>query len=266
MSQAWRTESVGMTNNFIEGPRILSLDIETSPIVAHAWGLRKQNIAISQVIEHPRTMCFAAKFMDQRKVHFYSEHEHGAETMFRAAHQLLSEADVLMHYNGDNFDLKRLNTEFLLAGLHPPAPYKSIDLLKVMRSNFGFTSNKLAYIADRLETGGKMKNSGHELWIKCLAGDPKAWAEMKRYNVQDVRLLEELYEKVRPWIKAHPHHGLYSGVEDACPSCGGRELAPRGFALTNAGRFQRYQCKGCGTWSRSNQRQLGVTRTQAQTR
>src|SRR5688572_27824319 len=150
-------------HNFI-GPRILSLDIETSPVVAHAWGLFKQTVAINQIIEHPRTICFAAKFMDEKKVHFYSEFHHDPEVMFHAAHSLLSEADVVMHYNGDNFDLKRLNSEFLLTGLAPPAPYKSIDLLKVMRASFGFPSNKLAYIAKRLETGGKMQNSGHDLW------------------------------------------------------------------------------------------------------
>ncbi len=250
-----------MENNSI-GPRILSLDIETSPLVAHAWGMRKQNIAVNQVLYHPRTICFAAKWNDQKKVHFYSEFHHGAEAMIQAAHGLISEADVLMHYNGDQFDIKRLNTEFLVAGLKPPAPFKSIDLLKVMRQNFGFPSNRLAYIAERLGTGGKMKHSGHELWIRCLAGDPKAWAEMKRYNIQDVRLLEELLEILRPWIKNFPHHGLYSGDPDCCPNCGGVELTRQGYALTSMGRYQRYQCKGCGTWSRSNQRVSAVTHTQ----
>lgn len=250
-----------MNDNSI-GPRILSLDIETSPVVAHAWGLFKQNIAISQIIERPRTICFGAKFQDQRKVHFYSEYEHGRDEMIRAAHALLGEADVVMHYNGDRFDLPRLNTEFVMHELTPPAPYKSIDLYKVIKRNFQFTSNKLAYILDQLGLTGKMKNSGHDLWVRCLAGDPKAWAEMKRYNVRDVRVLEELYEKLRPWIKDHPHHGLYSGDPDVCPNCGGDDLRREGYALTSMGRFQRYKCRGCGTWSRSNQRQSGVTNTQ----
>jgi DNA polymerase elongation subunit (family B) len=249
-------------NDNSTGPRILSLDIETSPVVAHAWGLFKQNIAISQIIERPRTICFAAKFEDQRRVHFYSEFEHGRDEMIGAAHALLTEADVVMHYNGDRFDLPRLNTEFVLHGHKPPAPYKSIDLYKVIKRNFQFTSNKLAYILDQLGLTGKVKNSGHDLWVRCLAGDPKAWAEMKRYNVRDVRVLEELYEKLRPWIKDHPHHGLYSGEEDACPNCGGLDLRREGYTLTGMGRFQRYQCRGCGTWSRSNKRQQGVTHTQ----
>lgn len=251
-----------MSENF-NGPRILSIDIETSPVVAHAWALFKQNIAVNQIIEPPRTICFAAKFYDARKVHYYSEYEHGHDAMVKAAHDLLDEADVVMHYNGDRFDLPRLNLEFLLAGHTPPAPYKSIDLLKVVRSNFQFPSNKLAHVSERLGLAGKVKHEGHDLWIKCLAGDPKAWAKMKKYNVQDVRLLEEIYDKVLPWISSHPHHALYSGAaEDVCPNCGSVRLERRGYALTSLGRFQRYRCKGCGTWSRSNRREIGTSTTQ----
>lgn len=253
-------------NSTANGPRILSIDIETSPVVAHAWALFKQNIAINQIIERPRTICFAAKFLDERKVHFYSEFEHGQDDMYRAAHALLSEADVVMHYNGDRFDLPRLNTEFIMSGLTPPAPFKSIDLLKVVRKNFNFTSNKLAYVAEQLGLSGKIQHSGHDLWIKCLAGDPKAWAQMKRYNVQDTKLLEELYEKVRPWITGGPNYGLYSNEADACPNCGSTDLVRQGYALTGMGKFQRYQCRDCGTWSRSNQRLIGVTRTSVQPR
>ena len=242
------------------GPRILSVDIETSPVVAHAWGLFKQNIAISQIIERPRTMCFGAKFLDERKVHYYSEHDHEPDVMFHAAHALLSEADIVMHYNGDRFDLPRLNTEFVMMGLTPPAPYRSIDLLKVVRQNFQFTSNKLAYVSEQLGLTGKVKHEGHELWIKCMAGDPKAWAKMKKYNVQDVRLLEELYEKLKPWIKAHPNWGLYSDTQDTvCPTCGSADLERRGFTVKTTGKYQRFRCRGCGTWPTATQRVSGVT-------
>ena len=240
------------------GPKILSLDIETSPVVAHAWGLFKQNIAISQILERPRTMCFGAKFLDQRKVHFYSEFHHEPDVMYHAVHALLDEADVVMSYNGDRFDLPRLNTEFVLMGLTPPSPYKSIDLLKVMRSNFAFPSNKLAYVSEQLGLAGKVKHEGHSLWIRCLAGDPKAWAIMKKYNIQDVKLLEEMYEKLKPWIKAHPHVGLYSGETDCCPNCGSLELERRGYVVKTTGKYQRYRCRTCGTWPSATRRVSGV--------
>lgn len=227
--------------------------------MAHAWGLFKQNIAINQIIERPRTICFAAKFQDQKKVRFYSEFEHGRDVMIAAAHELLTEADVVMHYNGDRFDIPNLNKEFVLMGLAPPEPFKSIDLLKTMRSNFRFTSNKLAFISEQLGLAGKVKHEGHELWIKCLAGDPAAWKIMKRYNIQDVRLLEEIYDKVRPWIKNHPHVGLYTGDESVCPGCGSDDRRRQGHAFTKMGKYQRYQCNPCGTWYQGNKRVDAVT-------
>lgn len=255
---------MGQQLNSNDGPRILSLDIETSPVVAHAWGLFKQNVAISQVIERPRTICFAAKFLGERKVHFYSEHHHDNETMIRAAHKLLSEADIVMHYNGDRFDLPRLNLEFLMLGLTPPAPYKSIDLYKVVKQNFQFVSNKLAWVSEQLGLAGKIQHSGHNLWTRCLAGDPKAWAEMKRYNIQDTRLLEEMYDKLLPWIKNHPNVNLYGDeAGDGCPNCGGYDLIKQGFKRTAVGRYQRFQCKGCGAWSGGNRRIDGTTMSPA---
>ncbi len=254
-----------MTNNSkADGPRILSIDIETSPVVAHAWGLHKQNIAISQVIERPRTICFAAKFLGERKVHFHSEFHQDNETMVRAAHALLSEADIVLHYNGDRFDLPRLNLEFLMLGLTPPAPYRSVDLYKVTKQNFQFVSNKLAWVSEQLGLAGKIQHSGHNLWTRCLAGDPKAWAEMKRYNIQDTRLLEEMYDKLLPWIKNHPNMALYRDeIEDVCTNCGGDQLIRQGTRRTQLGRFQRFQCKGCGTWVTSTRRIDGATMTQA---
>jgi len=53
----------------------------------------------------------------------------------------------------------------------------------------------------KIKVGAKVKHSGFELWIKCMAGDAKAWKEMKEYQIQDVNLLIDLYEKLRPWIK-----------------------------------------------------------------
>ena len=33
-----------------------------------------------------------------------------------------------------------------------------------------------------------------------MAGEDKAWREMKKYQIQDVVLLEELYQVLLPWL------------------------------------------------------------------
>lgn len=236
--------------------RILVLDIETAPNLAHVWGLWNQNIGLPQLLESSRVICFAAKWIGQKKVMFFSEHEHGHEEMMRAAHELLDQADVVVHYNGKKFDIPHLQTEFARYGLESPSPFKHVDLLATVRREFRFPSNKLDAVTKDLGLVGKAKHDGHILWIKCLLGDPAAWKQMKRYNVQDVRLTEDLYHRILPWIKNHPSRSLYSGQEGCL--CGSSNLERRGYAYTTVSRFQQFRCRDCGRWTRSGKAESRV--------
>ena len=245
------------------GPRILTIDIETSPNLAHVWGLWDQNVSLNQLRESTRVLCYAAKWYGKRPVEFRSEHHDGREAMVLRAHALLDEADVLVTYNGKRFDTPHLRREFLEAGLAPPSPFREVDLCQVVKSRFRFPSNKLDYVAQTLGLGSKLKHEGHGLWVKVLAGDEQAWRRMARYNKQDVVLTEQLYDRLRPWITGHPHMGILTGTEGiACPRCGGTRLQKRGFAYTPLGVYQQLQCQaeGCGSWSRGGKR-LGNTDT-----
>lgn len=116
-------------------------------------------------------------------------------------------------------------------GFKPPAPYKQIDLLQVVKSNFKFPSNKLDYISQRLGLGQKVEHEGMALWTKCMKGDKAAWQRMEEYNIQDVVLLEDLYKRILPWIKNHPNMNVYKDGP-ICPTCGDEHLQKRGTAVT----------------------------------
>jgi hypothetical protein len=242
----------------VGGPRILVLDIETRPLMAYLWGCWEQNVSPKQFIETPAVMCFAAKWHGKSKVHFHSDHHDGHDVMVAKAHALVDEADAIVHYNGRAFDMKHLRKEFLLAGLGPPSPHKDIDLLTVVRSKFKFVSNKLEHIAVELGLEGKADSGGWESWIQCLAGDPKAWAQMKHYNIQDVHQTEAVYDRLRPWIDNHPHWGLYMSPsfqsDDVCQRCGSKDLMRRGLRATNVGMYRLLQCNACKSYSRGRQR------------
>lgn len=232
--------------------RILLLDIETAPNLVHVWGLWQQNVHISQIMDASYVMCFAAKWLGEDEIFYGSVQRNKPKTMLKAVHKLLGQADAVVHYNGSRFDIPTLNKEFLLHGLTPPATYKQIDLLSTARNRFRFPSNKLDFIAKALGVGEKSKHAGHELWVKCMAGDEESWASMEEYNKNDVVLLEAVYHKFLPWIKNHPNRGLYSeAAEHVCPNCGSDGLQKRGFSYTGTNKYQRYQCTDCGTWSRS---------------
>lgn len=239
--------------------KTLYIDIETSPNVAHVWSLWKQNVGLSQLMEVTEVMCFAAKWHGEPTEFHSSRDLGGKDYMVKEAHRLLDQADAVVHFNGESFDVPHLNREFLMAGLAPPAPFKQIDLLKAVKKTFRFPSNKLAYVSKAMGLAGKVSHEGHELWVKCMAGDPGAWDRMEEYNRQDVDLLEDIYTTLRPWIPGHPNVALYNEDNDGalrCPVCGSDRVIKSGHAYTSVTRYQRYQCRadGCGKWFRDGRR------------
>jgi len=222
-------------------------------MTAFLWGLYDQNVAINQIVSPGYTLCWAAKFLGERKIHFDSVQESTSKSMIKHMHKLLTEAHVTITYNGLKYDLPLLNQEFALHGMTPPAPSQHIDLLRTMRRQFRFPSNKLDYVCQVFGLGGKLEHKGMGLWKECMEGNPSSWRKMKAYNIQDVRLLEKLYHRLLPWIKGHPNIALYLDPDrPVCHNCGSARMHSRGYAYTRSGRYRQYQCqeKGCGTWMR----------------
>lgn len=240
--------------------RVLLLDIETSPNLAHVWGLWNNNVSLNQLQASTEMLCFAAKFLGDKGTIFASTHKDGREAMVETAWGLLDMADVVMHYNGRRFDVPHLNREFAEAGMPPPSPFKQIDLLLAVRKNFRFPSNKLQYVSTALGLEGKAKHEGHDLWVKCMAGDAAAWKRMERYNRQDVLLLEQLYEKLLPWVPSLPNRHLYG--DSGCPACGSPDVYGNGYAYTGVSKFRQFRCGGCGSFFRQTARVSGVKLTQ----
>lgn len=238
--------------------KVLYLDIETSAHVVETWGLYNQTIGLSQLREPTAMICVTGKFHGE-KPRFWSLFHNEKDEMLQGIWGMMNDADVTVHYNGNHFDVPHLNREFILGGFGPPSPSKQVDLLAVVRRNFKFASNKLAYVSKALGLEGKVSHEGHALWTKCLEGDKAAWKRMKSYNIQDVILLEELYGKLSPWIWNAPNAQLYGSGADTCPSCGGSDLRREGYAELAKGRYQRFQCRGCNAWSRSSKLVSGVT-------
>lgn len=225
--------------------KILLLDIEWRPVKAYVWGAWKENIHPEKIIEDGGLLCVGAKWLGEKTVHLFSEWEHGHVDMLKAIHEMMSYADAIVTYNGDKYDIRKLEGEFVLHGLPPTPPCTSIDCLKAVK-RFGFFMNRLGFVAPFLGLGGKLEHEGMGLWTKVMNGDANAQRRMARYCIQDVKLLEKLYLKIRPYIRNHPHMGKTGAAE--CPSCGGKHTHSRGTARTRCFKRQRLQCQDCGHW------------------
>jgi hypothetical protein len=243
--------------------RILTLDIEWRPMVSYHWGLWDQNISMGQIIDDGGLLCFAAKWMGSKEILFYSEND-GHQVMVQAAHDLLTEADILVTYNGDKYDIKKLNGEFMLAKMSPPKPFKSIDVMKSNKGRFDLPSRKLDFLAQRTGVGAKTVHTGFALWVDCIAGDPKAWALMEKYNRQDVKVTEGCYLRILPWMTNTPHLGMYTQGQFSCPYCASTKLKRHvdpTHTLVQA--YTLFECTNCHGWVRGVTRQQDPTRTRA---
>lgn len=235
--------------------KILLFDIETSPNLAYIWGIYEQN-AIS-VERDWFVMCFAAKWLDEKRVINYSidkfplykKDKFDDRCVLEQLWHLLDNADVVIAHNGDSFDIKKVNARFIELGFEPPSPYITVDTLKLARKHFKFDSNKLNDLGEHLHIGRKVKHEGFKLWKDCLNGKKSAWNLMNKYCKQDVVLLEKLYFKLLPWIKTRYNFNVVNNTSYACPTCGSLKLEKRGFNFTKTGKYQRFKCKDCLSWS-----------------
>lgn len=244
-------------DNPVEGipmPKILFLDIETSPMKAFVWGMWKQNISLDAIEADWFMISWAAKWLNGKTItRVITPEEALAETdesIIQELWDVLEEADIVVTHNGDKFDLKKINSRFIEHGLGPVSPFKSVDTLKVARKSFGFTSNKLEALARKFGFEGKHDTS-FKLWVDCLNGNMDALVRMSKYNTQDILILEKIYFKLLPWIKNHPNMGLYLlDNRTKCTNCGSSDLTEIKPALSSIGIYQAYRCKKCGTISK----------------
>lgn len=239
-------------------PKILVLDIETAPILARVWRTWKENVGLNQIEHDWYLLSYSAKWLGDKRI-FYQDQSKAPNIeddreLLAGLHGLLDEADIVVAHNARRFDVPKINARLITLGFKPPSPYKVHDTLDIAKKNFKFTSNRLEFLTGALCTEKKMlhgKFPGFELWKQCMLGNPAAWREMKRYNVQDVKSLEELYLKLRAWDPRAPALGIFLEDGDhACPKCGSGSVQRRGSYSTSVGVYQRFQCNECGGWSR----------------
>lgn len=231
-------------------PKILVIDIETAPAMGYFWSILNTNIGINQILDVSKVICFAAKWIGDKKVHFYSNQKNTHKKMINEAWKLINAADAVIGYNSQNFDMKVLNKEFLINDMPPPSPYKNIDLLKTVKGKFKFISNKLDHVSRELQIGRKTSHNGFELWQACMENDSKAWALMEKYNKQDVKLTEDLYNKVKSWLVTPFNWNDYSN-DAVCPNCGSKHLIRNGIYRSKTGSYQKFKCNNCYTHSKS---------------
>lgn len=224
-------------------------DIETMASKAYVWNHYETNVIAYSVEGY--MLSWTAKWLNGKTItrglcdyKGYKPFSPDDSHLVRELYNLFDEADILIAHNGDGFDIKKANTAFIKHGLTPPAPYKTVDTLKIARRYFAFNSNKLDDLGQFLGCGRKVKHPGFDMWLGCEAGDRKSWDLMLKYNRQDVLLLERVYLRLLPWIQNHP---TPKDNQEDCPNCHSRTFHKKGLDMFKGIKSQRNRCLDCGT-------------------
>lgn len=260
--QRWRCHSCAQESRYpyVEEPeylpKILLFDIETSLMEVYVWGLYKQFIPHTNIIKDENgndktwyMISWAAKWLFDKKVMGdcvtpEESVKRDDSRILMSIWDLLNEADIVIAHNGDSFDIRKLNARFLEHEIPAPLPYKSIDTLKVARREFALVSYKQDYLTKHFKLNNKLKTE-FQLWVDCMHGDEDALKKMAKYNKHDVIGLEEVYLKMRPYMKNHPNIGVLK-EEDVCTVCGSKHLEETdAIYLTSASKFLVYRCNSC---------------------
>jgi DNA polymerase elongation subunit (family B) len=251
--QAKKTYYGGLSSTTHQ-PKILILDIETAPMRGYIFSLWKDTVNLDKLISDWYIISWSAKWLFNKEVLGdvltceEAKHQDDRRVVISLS-RLLNEADIIITHNGKRFDLPKINARALIHQLPPIKPNQTIDTFEVAKRQFGFTSNKLDYLARVLGIDVKL-DTDFKLWSACVDGDPEALKYMLKYNKWDVECLEAVYLRLRPWIRNHPNLALYYESDRlVCPNCGSEHLISAGYYYTTVNKYQVYRCE-CGAISR----------------
>lgn len=248
--------------------KILVFDIETSPMITYAWNNMQSYIPESQIIADWFVICWSAKWLFDDEIISCSVTSQEAvkrddKRVTQELWKLFNEANIVIAHYGDKFDIKMMNGRFLKYGLNLPSPYQSIDTKKYAGKRMRLPSLSLNYIARYLGLDQK-HSTNFSLWVDCMDGKQEALDEMQLYCDQDIRVLEDVYLHLRPFIQPHPNLGLFIEADSQmCPSCASTNLKREGTYETTVNSYDAYRCKDCGSLTRS--RKTNLTREDSAT-
>jgi len=233
--------------------KIVFWDIETQKMTVQSFGLYPDSINHQDIIEDWYIICACWVEGDNKSVQAssvlddpkrFKKDPRDDYVVVKKLHEVLSNADIIVAHNGNRFDYKKLNARIIFHGLKPLPPIVKIDTLLLARREFAFSSNRLDFLGDFLGVGRKI-DTAKGLWERSRLGDKKAIKDMVKYNKQDVLLLRDIYERLKPHVKLP-----FSSV-DVCPKSKSDHITKQGIKKNRVSSYQKWQCQDCGSWCQS---------------
>ncbi|MGC8588885.1 MAG: ribonuclease H-like domain-containing protein [Hydrogenobaculum sp.] len=166
------------------------LDIETSQLDAEfgfmiTWSIKKLDGDIkSDYLKHSD---FNTWNFDRRITHSIIEE--------------MKKYKIIYTYYGSRFDIPFIRSRALKYNLSFPIQNQIIhrDLYYIVRNKLALTSNALGNVTHYLGIEGK-NGISKSTWLRASYGDKSSIKYILDHNIRDVKILEELYKKIRPYM------------------------------------------------------------------
>lgn len=242
--------------------KVLIFDIETSHAPAYVFS-KYQEIPDGNFLADWFMLSWSAKWLfedeiTQAKVTARESERRDDKRITKSLWKMLDEANVVIAHNLKKFDKRKAQSRFLKHGLYLPSHYQEIDTLISSRKEFYELSNRLDFLTSKFLGESKLQTP-RGLWIKAqgnpFAGikpDQEAIDQMAEYCDNDVKILEDYYLLIRPYIKSHPNLSLWEGGDiPRCKACSGTEFTQIGDYSTIVNIYEGFRCNNCGSVHRA---------------
>lgn len=245
-------------------PEIILFDLETLPNPDEAvkvWPRLSDYPGKTLKASITSGICAGYKYLGEKTVHCinawdfpeWKKDVNNDKKLFKALYEILKNADLIVTHNGIRFDWKYFQTRLMINELPTLHQIPHVDTCQLSKSHLYLFDNKLDTLGEFIAGDRKMKHEGWDLWVKTRQRNEKAMAKMTKYCKQDVRLLEKVFYKLRPFATNIPNHNLWIDEESkVCPNCGSDHLRSNGLRHTKTKSYRRLICGDCNSHCRLN--------------
>ena len=108
--------------------------------------------------------------------------------------------DIVIHYNGRNFDIKFVNTRLIKAGLSILPEMKQLDIYQVAKHRLRLRSKRLDALKDFLEIDKDDEGHRWEYWQMAAAGVEAGYDYVESHCKRDIDRLAEVAKKMKALI------------------------------------------------------------------
>lgn len=153
-------------------------------------------------------LCAVVKPLGHKPLKIFRLDDHRARVcdedkfLVKALRDELEKYEFLIGHNSIRFDRMFINTRLMYHSLEPMHEKLHIDTLTIARSCMRISYRSLERIIQFLDIPEKKTPLDPKQWRHAMLGDRNAMDAVVKHCIQDVKSLELVYDRLKPFMKS----------------------------------------------------------------